>query len=115
MTFLILHFKLSKPFHLSLSFKISPEAADYLNEYFKEPASVYWRALILCILTLPFFYAKSGVEGFTFSRIAAHLEGFIRKKESMMWYQQTLTLGPKSRGFHLVTDEILGQIRGLSG
>lgn len=27
-----------------------------------------------------------------------------------MWYQQTLTLGPKSRGFHLVTDEILGQI-----
>ncbi|STV00004.1 thiamin phosphate synthase [Klebsiella pneumoniae] len=25
-----------------------------------------------------------------------------------MWYQQTLTLGPKSRGFHLVTDEILG-------
>lgn len=32
-----------------------------------------------------------------------------------MWYQQTLTLGPKSRGFHLVTDEILGQIRGLSG
>ncbi|STT83246.1 thiamin phosphate synthase [Klebsiella pneumoniae] len=32
-----------------------------------------------------------------------------------MWYQQTLTLGPKIRGFHLVTDEILGQIRGLSG
>ncbi len=32
-----------------------------------------------------------------------------------MWYQQTLTLEPKSRGFHLVTDEILGQIRGLSG
>ena len=32
-----------------------------------------------------------------------------------MWYQQTLTLGPKSRGFHLVTDEVLGQIRGLSG
>ena len=69
----------------------------------------------MAAVTLPFFYAKSGVEGFTFSRIAAHLEGFIRKKESMMWYQQTLTLGPKSRGFHLVTDEILGQIRGLSG
>ena len=31
-----------------------------------------------------------------------------------MWHQQTLTLGPKSRGFHLVTDEILGQIRELS-
>lgn len=26
--------QLSKPFHLSFSFKISPEAADYLNEYF---------------------------------------------------------------------------------
>lgn len=26
--------RLSKPFHLSFSFKISPEAADYLNEYF---------------------------------------------------------------------------------
>ncbi len=33
-----------------------------------------------------------------------------------MWYQQTLTLGPKIPRFHLVTkDEILGQIRGLSG
>ena len=31
-----------------------------------------------------------------------------------MWYQQTLTLGAKSRGFHLVTDEVLGQIRDLS-
>ena len=31
-----------------------------------------------------------------------------------MWHQQTLTLGPKSRGFHLVTDEILGQIREIS-
>ncbi len=30
-----------------------------------------------------------------------------------MWYQQTLTLGAKSRGFHLVTDEVLGQIRDL--
>ncbi|STU80135.1 acid phosphatase/phosphotransferase [Klebsiella pneumoniae] len=37
------------------------------------------------------------------------------QKESMMWYQQTLTLGPKSRGFHLVTDEILGQIAGCPG
>ena len=27
-----------------------------------------------------------------------------------MWYQQTLTLGPKSRGFHLVTDEIVRQL-----
>ncbi|MDY0921015.1 secondary thiamine-phosphate synthase enzyme YjbQ [Leclercia sp. CFBP8987] len=31
-----------------------------------------------------------------------------------MWYQQTLTLRARSRGFHLVTDEILGQIRDLS-
>ncbi len=31
-----------------------------------------------------------------------------------MWHQQTLTLGPKSRGFHLVTNEIIGQIRELS-
>lgn len=30
-----------------------------------------------------------------------------------MWYQQTLTLGVKSRGFHLVTDEVLEQIREL--
>lgn len=27
-----------------------------------------------------------------------------------MWYQQTLTLHAKPRGFHLVTDEILGQL-----
>lgn len=31
-----------------------------------------------------------------------------------MWYQQTLTLGAKSRGFHLVTDEILGELRRLA-
>lgn len=31
-----------------------------------------------------------------------------------MWFQQTLTLTPKSRGFHLVTDEIVAQIRDLS-
>ena len=31
-----------------------------------------------------------------------------------MWHQQTLTLGLKSRGFHLVTNEIIGQIRELS-
>ena len=31
-----------------------------------------------------------------------------------MWYQQTLTLRARSRGFHLVTDEVLGQIRDLS-
>lgn len=31
-----------------------------------------------------------------------------------MWHQQTLTLGEKSRGFHLVTDEILGQIPALA-
>ncbi len=30
-----------------------------------------------------------------------------------MWHQQTLTLSAKSRGFHLVTDEVLGQIREL--
>ncbi len=30
-----------------------------------------------------------------------------------MWYQQTITLGPKSRGFHLVTDEIVGELRRL--
>ena len=28
-----------------------------------------------------------------------------------MWHQKTLMLTPKSRGVHLVTDEILGQIR----
>ncbi|CBG90343.1 secondary thiamine-phosphate synthase enzyme YjbQ [Citrobacter rodentium] len=27
-----------------------------------------------------------------------------------MWYQQTLTLHAKPRGFHLITDEILGQL-----
>jgi thiamine phosphate synthase YjbQ (UPF0047 family) len=26
-----------------------------------------------------------------------------------MWYQQTLTLSAKPRGFHLVTDEVIGQ------
>lgn len=31
-----------------------------------------------------------------------------------MWFQQTLTLSAKSRGFHLVTDEVLEQIHGLS-
>jgi len=31
-----------------------------------------------------------------------------------MWHQQTLTLGEKSRGFHLVTDEIVGQISALA-
>lgn len=31
-----------------------------------------------------------------------------------MWYQQTLTLRAQPRGFHLVTDEVLGQIRDLS-
>ncbi|OXL40918.1 hypothetical protein CA284_07850 [Enterobacter mori] len=31
-----------------------------------------------------------------------------------MWYQQTLTLSAKSRGFHLVTDEVIGQLRDLS-
>ncbi|GIZ13187.1 secondary thiamine-phosphate synthase enzyme YjbQ [Pseudomonas sp. NCCP-436] len=27
-----------------------------------------------------------------------------------MWWQRTLTLRPRSRGFHLVTEEILGQL-----
>ncbi|MCT4713692.1 secondary thiamine-phosphate synthase enzyme YjbQ [Enterobacteriaceae bacterium H18W14] len=31
-----------------------------------------------------------------------------------MWFQQTLTLKAKSRGFHLVTDEVLGQLFRLS-
>lgn len=31
-----------------------------------------------------------------------------------MWRQQTLALRAKPRGFHLVTDEVLGQIIGLS-
>ncbi len=30
-----------------------------------------------------------------------------------MWYQQTLTLRARPRGFHLVTDEVIGQIRDL--
>lgn len=31
-----------------------------------------------------------------------------------MWFQQTLTLSARPRGFHLVTDDVLGQIRELS-
>ncbi|WP_312671533.1 secondary thiamine-phosphate synthase enzyme YjbQ [Pseudescherichia sp.] len=31
-----------------------------------------------------------------------------------MWYQQTLRLGAKPRGFHLVTDEVLEQIPSLA-
>ncbi|MEM6162545.1 secondary thiamine-phosphate synthase enzyme YjbQ [Erwinia sp. P6884] len=31
-----------------------------------------------------------------------------------MWYQQTITLSAKPRGFHLVTDEILEELRRLS-
>jgi len=31
-----------------------------------------------------------------------------------MWLQQTLKLSAKTRGFHLVTDEIIGQLKGLS-
>ncbi|WP_168404302.1 secondary thiamine-phosphate synthase enzyme YjbQ [Erwinia amylovora] len=31
-----------------------------------------------------------------------------------MWYQQTLILGEKSRGFHLVTDEIVSELRRLN-
>lgn len=31
-----------------------------------------------------------------------------------MWYQQTITLSPKPRGFHLVTDEILDELRRLN-
>jgi len=31
-----------------------------------------------------------------------------------MWYQQTLTLQAQKRGFHLVTDEIIGQLEHLS-
>lgn len=27
-----------------------------------------------------------------------------------MWFQKTLTLSPKSRGFHLVTSELMGQL-----
>lgn len=30
-----------------------------------------------------------------------------------MWYQQTITLSPKSRGFHLVTEEIVDELRRL--
>ncbi|TKI04389.1 secondary thiamine-phosphate synthase enzyme YjbQ [Martelella alba] len=31
-----------------------------------------------------------------------------------MWYQQTLILKARPRGFHLVTDEILGQLENLA-
>ncbi|MCR4459063.1 secondary thiamine-phosphate synthase enzyme YjbQ [Pseudescherichia sp. L3] len=31
-----------------------------------------------------------------------------------MWYQQTLRLGAKPRGFHLVTDEVLEQLPSLN-
>ncbi|MDZ7771440.1 MAG: secondary thiamine-phosphate synthase enzyme YjbQ [Balneolaceae bacterium] len=30
-----------------------------------------------------------------------------------MWHQQEITLSPKSRGYHLVTDEVLDQLEGL--
>lgn len=30
-----------------------------------------------------------------------------------MWYQQTLTLSARPRGFHLITDEILNELRPL--
>lgn len=30
-----------------------------------------------------------------------------------MWFQQTLTLSARPRGFHLVTDDVLNQIRDL--
>ena len=32
----------------------------------------------------------------------------------MSWFQKTITLSPRSRGFHLVTDEILAQLPELS-
>jgi secondary thiamine-phosphate synthase enzyme len=32
-----------------------------------------------------------------------------------MWIQKEITLKPSARGFHLVTDEILGQLPGLKG
>jgi thiamine phosphate synthase YjbQ (UPF0047 family) len=32
-----------------------------------------------------------------------------------MWIQRELTLKPRARGFHLVTDEILGQLPELRG
>lgn len=32
-----------------------------------------------------------------------------------MWIQKEITLKPRSRGFHLVTDEILGQLPELKG
>lgn len=31
-----------------------------------------------------------------------------------MWHQQTITLGAKSRGFHLVTEEVIGKIQRIS-
>jgi secondary thiamine-phosphate synthase enzyme len=31
-----------------------------------------------------------------------------------MWYQQILTLSAKSRGFHLVTDEVIDKLRDLA-
>ncbi len=31
-----------------------------------------------------------------------------------MWRQKEITLSPKSRGFHLVTDEILSQLNSLN-
>lgn len=31
-----------------------------------------------------------------------------------MWFQKTISLSPKSRGFHLITDEVLKQIPELS-
>ncbi len=52
-------------------------------------------------------FCTKSVWGGLFSLIAAHLERFIRNR-GRLWHQQTLTLGAKSRGFHLVTDEILG-------
>lgn len=30
-----------------------------------------------------------------------------------MWYQRTITLSEKPRGFHLITDEIIDKLSGL--
>lgn len=30
-----------------------------------------------------------------------------------MWHQQEITLSPKSRGYHLITDEVLRQLEGM--
>ncbi len=43
--------------------------------------------------------------------VGAACPGGVHMKEcGMSWFQQTVQLSPKARGFHLVTDEVMSQV-----